>query len=245
MKERPFRIGELAEKTGLTIRTIRYYEEIDLLHPAKRSEAGYRLYGRNELERLQKIRSLKYLGLQLGEIKDCLKDRRLNLKQVIRQQMEQVRAEIELASELYRRLEAITNHLESNGNPTVDELLQIHKTMTIYDKYYTKEQLEYLEQRRKKIGDERIQEVQQEWKELIRLVREEMEKGTDPKSETMQQLVTRWEGLIREFTGGNPEIRKSLANMYSHENTEEVSNGYVDQEVMQFMGKAMGKADTE
>ncbi|MCW9708853.1 MerR family transcriptional regulator [Fodinibius salsisoli] len=243
MNDRLLKIGELAEKTGLTNRTIRYYDELDLLKPTKRSRSGYRLYGRDELERLQKIRSLKFIGLQLEEIKECLEDEDYNLEKIIYRQMKQVRTEIELGKELYSRLKTIANLLKSSEDLSTEELLKTLNTMTKYEKYYTKDQLEYLEKRKQKLGEERIKEVQQEWKELIAEVRTEMEKDTDPNSEKMQELAARWEELIQEFTGGNKEIRKSLSNMYSNEDTEEASHGYVDNETMQFISKAMKKAD--
>lgn len=239
MNERLLKIGELAKKTGLTNRTIRYYQEIGLLEPAERSRTGYRLYGQKELKRLQKIRSLKHLGLELKEIKNCLKNPGYNLENIIYRQMKQVRTEIELGKELYKRLETIANHLNSLENPSIEELLKTLNAMTKYEKYYTKDQREYLEQRKQVVGEERIKEVQQEWKELITEVRTEMDKDTDPGSKKMQKLAARWEELIQEFTGGNKEIRKSLFNMYQNEDTKEVSHGYMDNEVMQFMKKAM------
>ncbi|MTI87418.1 MAG: MerR family transcriptional regulator [Balneolaceae bacterium] len=243
MPNRLLKIGELAEKTGLTNRTIRYYDELELLKPTERSRSGYRLYGQDELRRLQKIRSLKFLGLQLNEIKECLGNEDYNLEKIIYRQMKEVRIEIELGKELYRRLRTIANLLKSSEVLSADELLKTLNAMTKYEKYYTKDQLEYLEKRKEKVGEERIKEVQQEWKELIEEVRIEMEKDTDPNSERMQELAARWEGLIQEFTGGNKEIRKSLSKMYNNEDTEETSHGFVDNETMQFISKAMKKAD--
>lgn len=239
MNDRLLKIGELAAKTGLTNRTIRYYDEIGLLEPADRSRSGYRLYGRNEVERLQKIQSLKYLGFQLDEVRDYLDDQDFDLEAIIYRQMKQVRTEVELGKKLYSRLKTIAAHLKSSENPSVDELLKTLHTMTKYEKYYTKDQLEYLEQRKQKLGEERIKEVQQEWRELIEEVQTEMKKDTDPDSEEMQELAARWEELIQEFTGGNKGIRKSLFNLYKNEDTEEISHGYVDNETMQFISKAM------
>jgi DNA-binding transcriptional MerR regulator len=65
-------IGELAEHFGLNPKTIRYYEEIGLLKRADRSEAGYRLYTRQDARRLGFIRRAKALGLSLDEIRGIL-----------------------------------------------------------------------------------------------------------------------------------------------------------------------------
>lgn len=62
------RIGELAEKAGVTPRTIRYYENLGLLSPNQREGRGFRYYTDTELAKLQKIDCLKSLGLTLEEI---------------------------------------------------------------------------------------------------------------------------------------------------------------------------------
>ncbi len=65
-----FAIGELCARTGLSPRTIRYYEEVGLLPGVRRRAGGRRVYGNDALERLHFIGRLKTLGLSLGEIKE-------------------------------------------------------------------------------------------------------------------------------------------------------------------------------
>jgi DNA-binding transcriptional MerR regulator len=72
---RLLRINEVAAETGLTTRTIRYYEEVGLLEPAARSEGDYRLYDASDLDRLQYIRSLRDdAGFSLAQIGQMLED---------------------------------------------------------------------------------------------------------------------------------------------------------------------------
>ncbi len=72
---RLLRINEVAADTGLTARTIRYYEEMGLLEPAGRSEGDYRLYDESDLERLQFIRGLRDdAGFSLAQIRQLLED---------------------------------------------------------------------------------------------------------------------------------------------------------------------------
>jgi DNA-binding transcriptional MerR regulator len=66
------KIGQVAKATGLTTKTIRYYELLGLLREPGRSESGYRSYGDNDIERLKFIRKAKGLGLSLTEVKDIL-----------------------------------------------------------------------------------------------------------------------------------------------------------------------------
>ncbi len=63
-------IGEACRVTGVSARTVRYYEELGLLPGVRRRASGRRVYGRDELERLSFIRRLKKLGLTLAEIKE-------------------------------------------------------------------------------------------------------------------------------------------------------------------------------
>ena len=65
-------IGEVAERTGLSLRTIRYYEEVGLAVPSARSQGGFRLYTEPDVERLELIKRMKPLGFQLEEMRDLL-----------------------------------------------------------------------------------------------------------------------------------------------------------------------------
>jgi len=66
------KIGALAGRSGLPIKTLRYYEDIGLLPAVGRSEGGYRLFAEESLRRLEFIRRLKSLGLTLDDIQECL-----------------------------------------------------------------------------------------------------------------------------------------------------------------------------
>jgi DNA-binding transcriptional MerR regulator len=71
-EDRELKIGELARQTGLSIKTIRYYERRGLLEQPPRTEGGYRLYGSEEAARLQFIQRAKLLDLTLGEIRELV-----------------------------------------------------------------------------------------------------------------------------------------------------------------------------
>ena len=71
-EDKRLKIGELARQTGLSIKTIRYYERRGLLEQPSRTKAGYRLYGPEEVARLQFIQRAKLLGLTLEEIRELV-----------------------------------------------------------------------------------------------------------------------------------------------------------------------------
>lgn len=72
MTERRMQIGEVAERTGLSLRTIRHYEEVGLVTPSARSKGGFRLYTEVDVERLMVIRRMKPLDFSLEEMRDLL-----------------------------------------------------------------------------------------------------------------------------------------------------------------------------
>ena len=66
------RIGELAQRSGLSVKTLRYYEEIGLLAAPPRTEGGYRDYNPTVLGRLEFVRAAQAVGLTLGEIREVI-----------------------------------------------------------------------------------------------------------------------------------------------------------------------------
>jgi MerR family transcriptional regulator, copper efflux regulator len=72
MPARMHQIGEVADAVGLSLRTIRYYEETELVLPSGRSAGGFRLYTDNDIDRLRLVKQLKPLDLTIEEIRQLL-----------------------------------------------------------------------------------------------------------------------------------------------------------------------------
>ncbi|MFF6996218.1 MerR family transcriptional regulator [Streptomyces sp. NPDC008313] len=72
MSSEHMQIGEVAARTGLSLRTIRHYEETDLVIPSARSRGGFRLYTATDVARLMLIRRMKPLGFTLDQMRDLL-----------------------------------------------------------------------------------------------------------------------------------------------------------------------------
>jgi MerR family transcriptional regulator, thiopeptide resistance regulator len=68
------KVGEVAELAGVTVRTLHHYDELGLLSPSGRSEAGYRLYSYDDLSRLREVLTWRALGFSLSEISALLDD---------------------------------------------------------------------------------------------------------------------------------------------------------------------------
>lgn len=215
MTDALWKIGDLAKRTGVSVRTLHHYDQIGLLSPSHRTEAGHRLYGREEVVRLQQVVSLRQMGFALEDIRRFLGQPGASARRVIDMQLARLREQIGRQQRLCRMLESLAARFD--GEASVDEYLNAIEEMTMYDKYFTKEQLDELAQRREMLGEEKMREVQEEWPRLIAAVREEMDKGTDPKDPRVQALAKRWQELIEMFTGGNAGIAQSVANLYRGE----------------------------
>ncbi|MEE1928503.1 MerR family transcriptional regulator [Streptomyces sp. TRM 70351] len=72
MAEGHMQIGEVADRTGLSLRTIRHYEDVGLVTPSARSKGGFRLYTEADVERLMVVRRMKPLDFSLEEMRDLL-----------------------------------------------------------------------------------------------------------------------------------------------------------------------------
>jgi DNA-binding transcriptional MerR regulator len=165
---------------------------------------------------LQQIVSLRQVGFPLDEIRRFL-ERHRDGAEVIRLHLKRLREQIEQQQSLCRRLEALAARFASADETSVDDYLNAIEEMTMHDKYFSKDQLDVLAARREQLGEAHLREVEQEWPRLIAEVRAEMEAGTDPKDPRMQALAKRWQELVSEFTGGDPAMAQSVANLYRGE----------------------------
>lgn len=217
-----WKVGELAERTGLTIRTLHHYDAIGLLSPSGRTESlhgsGHRLYTAVDVARLHKILSLKQLGFTLERIGEYLTRDDYDPRQVVRMHLEKIRQQTLELERLGNRLQALTETLDRADTVSVETFLETIEAITMIEKYYTPEQIEQLKARKEVVGDERIKQVQDEWPKLMDEVRTAMAAGVPPTDPQAWDLAQRWFGLISEFTGGDPNIAKSLGNMYANEN---------------------------
>ncbi|HEX7169075.1 MAG TPA: MerR family transcriptional regulator [Acidimicrobiales bacterium] len=129
------RVGELASATGLTVRTLHYYEQIGLLVPAGRTEAGHRSYADGDVQRLYRICLLRRLGLPLHEIARVLDDPAWGLRPAMHAHLADLDRRIEAAHALRGRLARFVGTVEDDAaaDQRTDSLLEILEDMTMLD----------------------------------------------------------------------------------------------------------------
>jgi DNA-binding transcriptional MerR regulator len=114
-----YSIGELARRTGLTVKTVRFYSDRGIVAPTDRSPAGYRLYGVDAVARLDLVRTLRELGLDLSTIRKVV-DRELSLPEVAAAHAEALAVQIRV---LRLRCAVMTAVAERGATPEETELM--------------------------------------------------------------------------------------------------------------------------
>ena len=112
VSERERRVGEVARAAGLPVRTLHHYDEIGLLVPSSRSDAGYRLYSDADLRRLYRILSLREMGFSLEEIGGTLLREGEDPRPALRRHLERIDEQQRLAGRLRTRLTRILDMLD-------------------------------------------------------------------------------------------------------------------------------------
>jgi len=128
-----WRVGELAEATGLTVRALHHYDEIGLLAPTERTGAGHRLYGEAEVRRLYRILALRRLGLRLDEIAALLDEGGLSLAETVRRHLEQVERSLDHQQRLRRRLAEMLDALDRSLEPSIDQFIEALEAMAVIE----------------------------------------------------------------------------------------------------------------
>jgi MerR family transcriptional regulator, thiopeptide resistance regulator len=242
MKSRAWKVGELAKRTGVTVRLLHHYDEIGLLKPSWHTESGHRLYTAGDVARLQRVLSLRQLGFALEEICDCLDRPGFSPREVIRLHVARLRDRIARERRLCERLEALAERLRMAEEVSADEFIGMIQEMTMIENYYAPEQLDEIKKRGEQLGEEGLRRSQEEWAELIAEVRAEMDKGTDPTAPEVQAMARRWMALVRGFTGGDPGIERSLGRLWKEQgDTIAAQHGsrYDPRGVSEYIGRAM------
>jgi DNA-binding transcriptional MerR regulator len=237
------KVGELAKRTGLTIRTLHHYDEIGLLKPSHRTDTGYRLYTAADVGRLMQIVSLRQLGFSLEEVKGCLDRPGFSPLEVIQMHASRLREQIELERQLCERLEAVAAWCRTTGEVSAEMFLQAIESMIMIEQYYTPEQMEQFRHRAAAPGGkEETEKGTADWAELIADYTAEMRAGTDPADPKAQALEQRRQALVNMFTRGDPAIEQNLKRLWIEQGDKMAAQFGYDPKVMEYLGKVADAA---
>ncbi|WP_289355130.1 MerR family transcriptional regulator [Paenibacillus sp. S-12] len=124
-----WKVGDLAKLTGLTLRTLRFYDQIGLFSPSAHSDSGHRLYNQADLSRLQQILSLKELGLSLEEIKSVVTGGHFSPLQIVSLQIARLKETIQIQQKLLAGLESVSELMLLKQPVTVEDFTKLLEMM--------------------------------------------------------------------------------------------------------------------
>ena len=132
-----WKVGELAKLSGLTVRALRFYDQIGLFSPSGHTYSGHRLYTESDIARLQQILSLKELGLSLEQIKSVLAGEQFSPLEVVSMQIARLKETIRLQQKLVDELEQVSRLMLRKESLTIGDFTKLLETMKIsHEKYF-------------------------------------------------------------------------------------------------------------
>lgn len=247
---RKYTVKEVANISGISIRTLHYYDHIGLLIPNKRSAAGYRVYTENELLTLQQILFYKELDFSLSEIKLILGGQSFDLIGALKEHKQALIKKKQRLDSILNTIEKTIKHLEKKDiMKSPDELYRgLNEEKT---KIYRKEAIQ-------KYGSEAIEKSESNlmafgkegYKSLLRKQKENNRKlfvlkNEDPTSVAVQKEIAEHFQIIKQFWGGDKtdaEMCKAytgLGQLYEEDHRYTMIDGQPQAEFASFLNRAM------
>jgi len=228
--------SEFAQKASVSVRTLRYYDNVGLLSPTSYTEAGYRLYTDTDFSRLQQILALKFLGFSLDDIRQCLQTGPTMLQESLALQKAMLQEKRVQLDAIIQAIDETEDVLQANNQDweaivCVIQVIQMTQTNDWRKKYFTPEQLktmdELTEQAQTPEARQKLQALHpNEWTEAdqgrvneqYRFVKQELGRlvaqGADPASPEAQNIARIRHKLIFGFTQGDPDLQASVGKWW-------------------------------
>lgn len=205
------KIGELAARSGLTVRALHHYDSIGLLTPSARADSGYRLYNRDDVARLHRIQTLRRFGMSLGDIATFLASPDAPFADIVAQQIAALGKQIDQATALREQLVQLQHVLGSGRHPELSDWLETLERMDLYDKYFTREELKRLPFWQQ---DARSHAA---WDALVGAAEALMAQGAPPEDARAGELAERWMRTLQHDTDAHPGLALRITDMLDQE----------------------------
>lgn len=204
-----FTIGELVQKSGVSIRTLRYYDSIDLLKPSDYTEGGHRLYSTEDLSTLQNIKSLQFLGLPLKEIKDMLQKKKIKGENILKslndqkQLFEVKKLEIiNILSDLNHLIETVKDDEIEIFCAMLQKLMFAENTETWFKEHFSKDITDELFS----INKSEELDLDRKWTKVLSEIKHLTITDAIPSSKEAQETVRTLLQLMNETMKGNLDL---------------------------------------
>lgn len=198
MNRRGWKIGELARRVGITVRTLHHYDHIGLLSPSSSTEAGHRVYSDADVRRLLSIISLKRLGFSLREIKVLLSDAAEDPRAMLQVQLARLDEQIAALTEVRAHVQRLHEHLEVGGSVAIEELMAVAHALTLTGSpHFRRDEVEQVRQKYLGLDPAVRRELFETGRRLVAEFRRYFDAGIAPDAPAVTALARRW----KEVTG--------------------------------------------
>ena len=219
-----YTIQQLAKLTGLTARTLRWYDQIGLLKPSRTAPSGCRCYGPAEVDRLQEILYYRALGVRLASIRECLDAPDFDRLDALRGHLAALESRRE---ELDRLIGSVQRSIQAEERKI--EMKDTEKFEALKQQALAENEQAYGQEARQRYGEEAVNQSNaafaamtpaqyQEWQaldeELRRRLEEAVKAGLSPESEegrALAQLHRRWLSFTIPY---DPAKHRGIAELY-------------------------------
>lgn len=237
-------IKEFSKLTGVTVRTLQYYDEEGLLNPHHKSEVGYRFYSGEDLQVIQKISVLKYIGFNLKQIKTILATNQLDWLSSLNLQARIIQDNIVRLNQGLILIKHGINLYSKNNEiewQSIAKMLEVFKmthdniVKEWSERNFSETEISFFAEmsfQQSKVDNEEL------WIKLFAEAKSLMDR--EPSSPEVQNLAQKWMNSANSQYTDNPELGKKMWDlMKSGDIPAGLIPGY-EQEIVLFMNKAIG-----
>lgn len=220
----PYTVATLAKMSGVSVRTLHFYDEIGLLKPAYTMENGYRYYEEKELLRLQQILFYRELGIELKKIQKILSKSDFDKIAALQTHRKSLQNNIERSNDLIKTIDKTINHL-SGGKKMKDQEMYygfISKEQQAEYEEYLKNRLNaddslFVESRRniKNWTKKDWDDFAALWAGICKELAAFMESGVAPDAPAVQKVIARHNQLLKKFGTYNKEAYIGVGKGYT------------------------------
>jgi DNA-binding transcriptional MerR regulator len=220
----PYKVKEVADMVGVSVRTLHHYDEIGLLKPEFISETGYRFYVDKSLERLQQILFFKEIGFSLEKIKQILDNPGFDRKMAFESHKELLIKKKERLEQIIKTVEKTINSINRGKNMKKKEMfkgfdmneIEKHKEKyaeEVKQRWGNTDAYKESERKTSKYTKEDWQRIKEKSENIYQKVIDNMDKG--PSDPTVQEAVAELrQNITDNFYNCTPEIFRGLGDMY-------------------------------
>lgn len=238
--QKTYTVKEIAKLSGVSTRTLRFYDEINLLKPAYYGDNGYRYYQKDQLLTLQQVLFYRELGFELSQIQRILGDSKFDKVLALKEHREHLKKETLRAEALIKTIDKTLALLEKEI-PMKDKELYLGfdpKKMNEYEAWSLerfgpeittrwKEGVEEWKEKSKNWSKEDAENVKRSYDEIHKELTKVLEKNLPPSSPEVQKIITRHYQLVCQFWIPNRPAYINLGRVYcEHEDYKKMYDCY-------------------